>query len=185
MSLVTPDDVRAFVPNGKTDAQLQDLLERIEDEIIGLYGAHYVDADTPISETVDGTNQRSVYLKRQIQSVVRVSEILYLGAEATTLTSADYFVWNKQGRLERLPALGAARQLGIGGWTWGQVVTVEYVPVDDSSKRKQVILELARVDLARTGLKSESIAGEYSYTASDTPDADRTRLLRRLGFPNV
>ncbi len=59
------------------------------------------------------------------------------------------------------------------------------MPADDRAEWRAALLELVRLQLARTALKSESIAGEYSYTAADDWDADRAKLLRRLGFFNL
>jgi hypothetical protein len=66
------------------------------------------------------------------------------------------------------------------------VITVTYKPYDDREQRKEAIIDLARLTLERTAMKSESIAGEYSYTAWEGGwDAERVKVMRRLGFVNI
>ena len=68
------------------------------------------------------------------------------------------------------------------GVTWGAVVAVTYTPVDDTSLRTSVLLDLIRLTLDYRGLQSESVAGEDSYTAGDF-EARRQALYRRLRGP--
>ncbi len=167
MSLLTLAEARALVKTSLTDPELQAVIGREEDEIIRLYGAHYVDGTTTVSETLEGGGA-SLFLRRPILSVSSVTE------DGATRASADYRLWGGQGRIERLPK----------GAVWGEVITVAYVPQDDNSRRKAALIDLVRLAVERTALKSESIAGEYSYTAPDW-DAERAKLLRRAGLARI
>jgi len=174
VSLVTPAEVRALVQTDKTDEQLQAIIDREEAEVVRLYGPHYVDEATTVTETIEGGTW-SLCLRRRLSSVSSVTEKVLIGDDGTTLTeNEDYFVWSGQGRLERLPQ----------GASWGALVEVEYVPADDIDNRKAVIIELVRLALERTAMQQEDVAGEYSYKAPEW-ETERARLLRRLGFVRV
>lgn len=174
MSLVTVAEVRSVLSTALNDAQLQMVIEREEAAIVKRLGAAYVDASTAITETVPGEGTKA-FLRRGITSVSSVSETLVKGQTPYTLTASDYYIWAGEGMLERLPV----------GSKWGELVTVQYVPQDDRMLWRAAILELVRVAVERKGLKSESVAGEYSYTASDNSESDRAQVLRRVGFWNI
>jgi hypothetical protein len=182
-SLLSTAEAKALIKTSLSDVDLQVVITRAEAEVIGLYGAHFVTA-TSVSETLQG-GDRSLYLRRRLTSVTSVTE--YLTEDDTTgavLTSGDYRVWQAQGRLQRLPGTAASAMLGLGAGRWGAVVTVSYVPADDTDVRKAAIVDLVRLALERTAMRSESVAGEYSYTAPDWTAA-RNEILNRLGFVNV
>lgn len=168
-TLVRPADVRALVNTSKSDQELQALISREETALIGHFGAHYVDAATTVTETLEGGGLKNLYLRRPLSSVSSVVE-----DDALLTVSDDYRLWAAQGRIERRPA----------GSTWGDRVVVIYVPADDREQRKAAIIELVRLALERTAMKSESIAGEYSFTAPDW-ELRRVELYRRLGFVGV
>ena len=162
-SLVTVAEVKALVSTSKSDTEIQAVIDREEAEVIRLYGAHYV-AATSVSETLSGGG-RYLLLRRAVTSVTTVTE------DSAVLTSSAYRMWSSRGSLERLPVYS----------TWGEVVVVSYVPVDDSAQRRPVIIELVRLALEHTAMRSESVAGEYSYTAPVWM-VERGNLLRSLGF---
>jgi hypothetical protein len=162
-SLVTVAEVKTLISTSKSDTEIQAVIDREEAEVIRLYGAHYV-AATSVSETLAGGG-RHLLLRRAVASVTTVTE------DDAALTSLSYRVWGSQGRLERLPLYS----------TWGEVVVVSYVPTDDSARRRPVIIELVRLALEHSAMKSESVAGEYSYNAPEWL-VERGNLLRSLGF---
>lgn len=168
MSLVTIADARTLIATGLSDEKLQEVIDRAEQAVIERFGEHYVDADTTVSDTLEGGSE-NLYLRRRITSVESIQEATLLGSTPATLEATTYFVWGMQGRIQRLYA------------KWGKAITVQYVPYNDNAKRKDVIIGLIRLELERTAMKSESIAGEYSFSAPDW-EVDRARLLRRLGF---
>ncbi len=168
MSLVTLAEARALVQTGLTDANLQVIIDRIEAEIVRLFGAHYTNGAGTITETVAGEGLMNLYLRRpltSVSSVVEDDEALTQGHDE------DYYAYPAQGRIERRPS----------GTKWGELIAVTYVPADDNALRRDVIIDLLRQALSRTALKSESVAGEYSYTAEDWELA-RAEIIRRLGF---
>ena len=164
MSLVTLADVRALVKTPLTDAQLQDVIDREEAEVTRLIGAPYA-ADLELAEDVYARGEANLYLRRPIETVIALmDEDGNIYTEGT-----DYYVWAAEGRIQRLP---------VGARWWGRF-TVTYTPADDTARRKAVIIELVRLTLERTAMRSESVGGEYSYNAPDW-DVQRARLLRSL-----
>jgi hypothetical protein len=164
MSLVSPSDVRTLVPTNLTDDQLQAVIDREEAGVVRLYGAHYVDEDTTVSEELSG-GYGALFLCRQVAKVVSVTE------DGVLLAASAYDLWGDQGKLVRRP---------LGRW-WGRQVEVEYVPVDDSEQRAGAIIDLVRLSVNRTAHKSENVAGEYSYQAPEW-DVERATILRRIGY---
>ena len=69
--------------------------------------------------------------------------------------------------------------------TWGDRCVVTYKPADDRLKRAQVIIDLVRLVLERTAMKSENVAGEYSYTAPDDWERELRKAMKKLTFQAV
>lgn len=172
MSLVDIEEVRALIETPLEDEALEALIEREEAVLVQRIGPNH-DPVVPLVETVDGRG-KDLFLSRPITTITTIEEARCLGDEMTELTAEEFHIWHKQGRLTRLPRRTC----------WGEVVTVTYQPEDDTETRKALLIDLLRLTLERTGLKSENVAGEYSYTAPDW-DASRDRLLASYGFPVV
>ncbi len=137
--------------------------------MIRALGAHYT-AALSVTETLAGRQTRNLYLRRPIATVTSIT------VDSTLLASADYRLWGDEGRIERLTA----------GALWGEeVIVVVYGPQDDNTLRKSALIDLLRLTLNRSGLKSESVAGEYSYTAFENTDEERARVMGKLGFIHV
>ena len=169
MSLLTVAQARALVETSVSDEELQCLIDREEEAVAARLGPHYDGA--AITETHRPAGG-SVYLRRAVESVTSVSERASLSDDAETLDTDEYYVHLEEGRLERLAG------------SWGAEVTVQYTPEDDSTQRRQALIELVRLALRRTAMQRENVAGEWSYQAPDWNE-ERARLLRSLGFWEV
>jgi len=168
MSLVSTAEVKALVNTGMSDADLQLVIDRVEAEITELIGAPQTDAyATQVVKTKRGEGQ-SLFMPAEIYSVVSIVE------DDVTLDPEEYRTWSG-GVIERLPI----------GTSWGDRCVATYKPADDRAKRKSVIIDLVRLELNQTGLKSESIAGEYSYTAFENWDVEFRKAMKRLMFQAV
>lgn len=156
MSLLTIAQAQALGAGiGLSDADLQIILDREEAELVRQFGAVYTGA--AIAETLEvGERERFVYLPRQITSVSSVVEYFYPGDTApATLVATDYFVWTKTGRIERV---STARY-------WGAVVTVSYIPIDDTALWRMVLVELVRIGTEQTATGG-SVSG-LGFTVSE------------------
>ena len=167
MSLVTPTDVKALINTSMSDENLQTVIDRVEAQITARIGAPQTDAyATEIVKTMRGdTDGLYLFMPTEIYSVSSIVE------DTSTLTSDQYQTW-AGGVIERLPVDSH----------WGDRVVVTYKPTDDRLVRAQVIIDLVRIVIERTAMKSESIAGEYSYTAPDNWDAEFRKAMKRLVF---
>lgn len=170
MPLLTPDEAQARIGTPLDDVSLAALIADIEAEIAAEIGP----PNTAITEAHAGYCG-SLFLKRKIASVTTVTEYETLTDTAGTVLTAneDYFVWADEGRIQRLDQKWQAR------------ATVVYVPVDDTPKRKQVVIDLLKFYLAYSPLKSENISGEYSFAAPENWETEKSRLLRRLKFTEL
>jgi hypothetical protein len=183
MSLLTIAQAQALgVGLGLSDTDLQAIIDREEAVLVSLFGAVYTGA--AISETTHGGGH-SIYLKRGITSVSSIVEYLYPGDTApVTLVSADYYVWPAEGRIERLPYGTTAAS------HWGKVVTVSYIPVDDTALWRQVLIELIRISTEQPASGSGgsvsglgfSVGASSSAGAAQSYTAQRSAALARLGW---
>lgn len=185
MSLLSIEDLTMLgIGTDLSSADLETVIDREDDEIVRRYGAHFVNSTTTLTEIAHGGGS-SLYLKRAITSITSVTESLYLGDSAPiVLTTADYYAWPSEGRLQRLSGYGPA------GARWGAVVTVVYVPQNDNALRSQVLIDLVRLSLERrasgtwnetktTGTISHTVSGGVGATGWDE---QRASVMRRLGY---
>lgn len=168
MSLVSPADVKALINTSISDTDLQTVIDRVEAQINARIGAPQTDAyATEVVKTLRGEGE-FLFMPTEIYSVSGIVE------DASTLTSDQYQTW-AGGVIERLPEESH----------WGDRVVVTYKPTDDRLMRAQVIIDLVRIVIERTAMKSESIAGEYSYTAPDNWDAEFRKAIKKLMFKAI
>jgi hypothetical protein len=162
MSLTSVAEVRALVKTPLSDADLQVVIDRIEAEITRRVGPPQDDEMT-VTHTVIGYGcGDTFFLPGEAAEIVSVEE------DNQPLTNDEYCYY-AGGVLERL------------GWQWLGLVKVVYRPVDDRAARKQAVIDLVRLTLQRTAMKSEDVAGEYSYQAP-VWDAEARLILRRVAF---
>lgn len=167
-SLVSPADVKALINTSMSDANLQTVIDRVEAQITQRIGAPQTDAmATTFTKTFRGEGSY-LFMPTEIYSVVSISE------DGSALTSDEYETWGG-GVIERVPE----------GSFWGDRMTVVYKPVDDRLERKQVVIDLVRLVIERTAMKSENIAGEYSYSAPENWDLEFRRAMKKLLFQTI
>jgi hypothetical protein len=169
MSLVTVADVRRKVQTDLDDTDLADIITDEENEVVRRFGATG-DGVATVTEVYDGGSTTNLFLRRPAVSVSGITTADKGGGTALAVATTAYQVWGNEGRIEHLG----------GGWGAG-IVTVTYVPIDDQARRRAVIVELVRLALEQTAMKSESVGGEYSYQAPDWETA-RAALYRRLSY---
>lgn len=167
-SLLTIAECRALINTSKSDTELQAIIDRAETLISDRIGAAQDENWTvTISQTVRGKGQ-NLFVRVPFAEIVSVTE------DSLVLDADDYRAWGDSGMITRLPE----------GEEWGDVCLVIYKPVDQREKRKAATINLVRLMLEQTAMASESIGGEYSYSA---PDWDKVikQELRNLCFPVV
>lgn len=151
MPLLTTEAAAAFVRSDLQAPELQAVIDREELRLVRKLGPHG-DGVMPITLTVLGTGG-DLFLPRPVVSVASVG-----GA------TSGWTLYAGQGRI-------------AGSWS-GEVAVV-CVPEDDRADRIAALIDLVRLAVQRTALMTESVAGEYSYSAPDW-DAARAAIYRRL-----
>ena len=168
MSLVTIANVKALINTPLSDVNLQAVIDRVEAQVVERIGEPQTDLmATTVTKTLRGEGYY-LFMPTEIYSVVSVTE------DGIALASSEYQLW-AGGVIERLPSES----------NWGDRTVVVYKPVDDRKKRTQVTIDLVRLVLERTAMKSESIGGEYSFTAPENWDDEFRRGMRKLMFKSV
>ena len=167
-SLVSPAQGKALINTSMSDVNLQTVIDRVEAQITERIGAPQTDGmATTVRKALRGEGYY-LFMPTEIYSVVSISE------DGNALTSDQYQTWGG-GVIERLPDESF----------WGDRMDVIYKPADDRLKRAQVIIDLVRLVIERTAMKSENIAGEYSYSAPDNWDAEFRQAMKRLVFKTI
>jgi len=168
MSLVTVELARDLINTSLTDDELQVVIDRVETQVTARAGSPQTDGyATTIVKTMRGEGE-NLFMPTEIYDVVSIVE------DDVTLDASDYQTW-AGGVLQRLPL----------GSNWGDRMVVTYRPVDDRSVRRQVVIDLVRLVLERTAMESESVGGEYSFTAPPNWDRAFNKAMRRLTFRAV
>lgn len=162
--LLAIEEVRALVKTSVSDVDLVDVVRRVEAELVDELGDWQDDTgNVQVTEEHQGGGER-IYLAQPADSIVSATE------DSVAVASTGY----------RLEPGGMVRRLPEGA-KWSGWVEVTYKPRDRRSEWKSALIELVRIDLERTSMDSESVGGEYSYSASDW-EKKRQSAKRRLRY---
>ena len=164
MSLLTLAEMRALHETDLEDDALQALLDAAEEEIVSHAGAHASASDffsRPLSA--------SVFLKRRAASIDAVTE--RVRGEETELAADDYRLADTRELIRRDDGTNPRS-------SWGDEVTVEYVPVSDLDTRKRVQADLVKLSAQYQALRSES-SGDLQQTFPEY-QAERQAILSQL-----
>lgn len=167
---MTIAELRAHIETDLTDEALGRLLDDAEAEIVSQYGEIATQVDT-FEEQCLAT---AIFLSRKAVTITTVTEELKGGDEydETVLSANDYKLRYENRQLERLADGDNPRR------TWGDVVTVVYVPEDETSQRIRITIDLVRLAVQYNAAKSESI-GDYKITSVDY-EKERAEILSRF-----
>jgi len=167
MSLATIAEVRNHVETDLVDIALQQLIDDAELEIDVRIG----EVDEQIDEIENEEPFPSlIFPSRKVSSVTSIIE--EIGDDITTLEDDDFRLRQGGAAIERLSTGTNPRS------TWGEIITVEYEPIDDTARRKRVIIDLVKLAVNYNALDSERI-GDYSATSKKYED-ERAALINRL-----
>lgn len=116
---------------------------------------------------------RVIILRRPASSVLSVTEVY--GPTTRLLVSSDWALRSSGQSLLRLPV----------GYFWpADLVDVVYAPIDDTPERKRIQLAMIKLDLAYSGLTSQT-DGSHSESQSATYSDERRRLVESYALPAV
>jgi len=175
------DRVKERTGSDLSDAELQSMIDAITEEIgarFGPAGETSVDIGDPVNPT--SGRMRNLRLLRPVDTAQPITIIernpANTGAseDETTLAAGDYRILHGGRTLQRL-SLGPN-----GAQFWAPMVNVTYTPIVPTAQRDEVTIKLIQLDLSyRGGLKSEK-AGDYAFTLSGDPIADREKIMQAL-----
>jgi len=163
-AILSIQQLRAVVASDLSDDDLIAIIDDEEAQLIERLGDHG-DGVTAFTQLVSPIGCQA-YVDRRILAIVTVAD------DESTVASDRYRVWKDEGRIEHKSG------------DWVGPVEIEYIPRDDRSARRRALIDLVRLVVERTAMKSESVAGEYSYSADDWEKA-RSDIYGRLILPQV
>lgn len=171
MALLTTAQVREHIETDLKDDALTRLIEDADAQIVEVAGELNTETDTKIDEVL----ANALFLNRRASSITTVVEEVKQGDGSyysTTLAADDYTLRSEGRIIERL-ATGTNPRT-----TWGDTVTITYVPYDTSMKRERVLIDLVKLAVQYNALDSEKV-GDYSASQSKYT-AKRQALLKEL-----
>lgn len=166
MSLVALSECRALVKSSLSNSELQEIIDRTEQEIVDRIGA-FQDATLLVTATETGLLKATRLILTR-QPFIAVVSITINGA---AVDPDDYVTRGFAGMVVGLPSAYAAVS--------PPEYTIVYRPIDQRSKLKRTIIDLVRLTIEQTAMESESVAGEYSYQAPNW-EKEHQRILRRV-----
>ncbi len=170
MSLLTLTQMRVHIENDLSDEELQRVIDAAEQDIVQRYGPHVTQTD----ELDECRLSTALFLTRPASTITTVTEEFNIAGDIdqTVLSANDYALTADGFRLRRLSSGDNPRA------TWGDIVVIAYVPVDESSKREGVEIAMVKLDIQFSGLDSEKV-GDYA-AAQVKYEENRNKVLSRL-----
>ena len=171
MSTLSVAELQAQVETDLSNTTLQLIIDAVERGIL-----EYVGSGSSIVHEYDGNiqYQDTVRLPVQGSSITSIEEWTDAGSDPTKTTlAADDYELSDDGYWVRRLSDGTNSRT-----TWGWHLVVTFAPADDTERRKQAAVELARLQIIHTGYDAER-SGDWSATTSDQRQ-ERTRILSGL-----
>ena len=170
-TLISTDDVVSFLETDKIDSEVEILIDSADKAIRDVYGPH-VDGnrDVRLSDTY-GFEVILPYPPAAMIAEIREYSNDELSSAAEVVPEDEYELENG-GRIVRRPEKA-----------FGQRLIVSYTPVDDSSERKHILVDLIRLADQYEGVKMEEIgAGQSSGVSTEHLDyvVEWNRILNRM-----
>lgn len=159
---LTPAELKSHVQSDLPDAELQSVINGMEAEIdqrIGPLGVLYVET------LVGGTDE--LFPSRPVVTVSQIEEAYDSDEAPLVVDPAEYRVLLGGGILKRR-----------NGRSWRTYVTVTYMVKQDEAIRRQVVIDLCKLELNYRGISRHAI-GDYSESGLDQL-AERERILSRI-----
>ena len=139
----TVAEVAEHIEHDKGSDTVQRLIDSAEEEVLTRYGPHNAQVDF-----LRGGDM-FLYTLRPVLLVTSIIETV--GETTTSLTTNDWTSRSGGWILERDQNGTNSRR------TWADWVTVTYTPENDDDRRKMVMIELVRVSMAYSALKSSKV----------------------------
>ncbi len=169
MSNLTTAELKAQVDTDLSDNTLGQIIESVERDIEEFVG--------PLADVIteyDPSRMSLLSLIVRASAIVTVVEFSDLPSDPTktTLAADDYELSADGWSLRRLSDGTNERE------TWGWHVVVTFTPESDVARRKQIAVQLSRLEITHTGYSQERV-GDWSASTLDL-NKERAKILRRL-----
>lgn len=170
MSTLSVAELQAQIETDLDSSTLTQIIDAVERDIQEWAGATAAEV-----QEFDETDLIAV-IRLPIQAASITSIVEYTDAEhaptKTTLASNDYELSTDGWEVRRKSTGTNARD------TWGWHLVVTYAPATDTARRKQVAIQLARLEITHSGYGSERI-GDWSAQGRELRK-ERAEILSRL-----
>ena len=171
-TLLTVADLREHIETDLGNDALGRYNDDVDSDVILRYGPVLTESKFfEISPTSypEGRDER-LDLHRKADSITTVTE--QVGNNTPVVLNADDYELLSGTQIKRLDTGTNPRNL------WGHDVTVAYVPVDTTAKRKGVIIAIVKMDVVYNGFTEEK-SGDY-WANTEAYTADREAAFKRL-----
>ena len=175
------DRIRTRTGSDLPDAELQAMIDGIAAEIAARLGpAGAISVTIGDLTDPDSRDRRTLRLARPIDPAQTIEVTEFdpgNSGDATAeivLSAADYAVLHGGRTLQRLTGGPDGRRY------WAPLVRVDYTPVSDQAIRDEATIKLVMLDLSYRGALKSERAGDYQFTLSGDPVADREAILSAL-----
>lgn len=172
-ALLQAADFTGLVEHDLTAPNLQLIIDAEDASIVELYGAHTGDVAESFSP---GSHDEYLFLSRRASTITSITEtyVATYGETTITLAASDY-TFESSRRIRR--KIGGQYPRSI----WAPRIVVTFTPVDESAKRKLVLVELVKVAL-RYDAASMTMVGDTRVMHVDR-EVERAKILGRLSQP--
>jgi len=171
--------LRAHLETDLTDTPLQLLLD---DSYAAIENRIGPEGEQTVTLSIRSTT-RYVRLPRPIVDAADISEIIQRWGNSEETLETDEWRWVSGRTIERLVGSGNGDWV-LWGWNFVHEedvhfdLIVTYTPKDETIRRNRVAVDLVRLAIQNTGLKSES-AGDYSSSAKEYQE-ERSSIIHEL-----
>jgi len=174
MSTLTVAQFKEHLETDLLDAALQRYIDDAEAEIVKVAGVLTTETDV----VKHATQANTLFLSRKASTITTAVEELE-GPEgtftATTLGPTDYRLDGGH-QLKRLSSGPNPRA------TWGDLVTIIFLPESDAAMRLGVSIDLVKLSVQFSGLDAEKV-GDWSVSQSKYQAKKNAVLQKLMGFP--
>lgn len=175
MPLVNVAEIRSLIETDLGDTALEILENEAEATIMERYGVNYPGPVIRNYELLDYsmTPPNILLLERSVLTITNIHEFSGEPVVDLTLAANDYRV-----------LLGGTAVIRLATGTnpadvWARRVVITYTPIDDTFKRKKVIIDLIRLGIKYEAVKAHS-EGDVSEASVDYI-AERENLFSQMG----
>lgn len=172
MALLTVSEIREHVETDLGDTALARVVDAADEEIIDRLGVL-----ASATEVLDATGVL-LHLARKATAITSVVERIY--EDDYTLATNDYQLLSDGFRVQRLQGTN------YPSLTWRGRVTISYTPKDETISRKQLLVDLVKLQLQYSGNKSEAIGSASIQRADYAKEKDslfNTLRMRNRRMP--